>query len=50
MVAIPAFAKTQPTTPQNTAHPNNHKNSGIVLLAIVQYILHTRNFIKCKTG
>ncbi len=46
---IPAFAKTRPITPQNIAHLNHHKNSNVVLLAIVQYTLHIGNFAKCKT-
>jgi hypothetical protein len=40
-VVILAFAKTQPITPQNTTHPNHHSSSGVVLLTIDQYTMHT---------
>jgi hypothetical protein len=35
-------------TQQNIAHLNRHNSSDVMLLAIVQYTLHTRNFVKCK--
>jgi len=35
-------------TQQNIAHLNRHNSSDVMLLAIVQYTLHIRNFVKCK--
>jgi hypothetical protein len=44
----PAFAKTRPATRQNTAHPNHHSSTNVVLFAIVQYTLHMGSFAKSK--
>ncbi len=33
-LATPTFAKTWPTTPQNTTHPNHHSNSNVTICSI----------------
>ncbi len=44
-VATATFAKTWPTTPQNTTHPNHHSNSNVT---IVQYTLHMGKCHHCS--